>query len=56
MARGVVDRKFTFEDIFTCRQFVFQYELPGKWKEYYFRETVTRALPRNKGHTLKYAA
>jgi len=56
MARGVVDRKFNYDDIFDCRRFVFKFDLPGKWKEYYFREVITRALPRNKGHTLKYAA
>jgi len=56
MVRGVVDRKLAYDDIFSCRLFVFRFELPEKWKEYYFREVVTRALPRNKGHTLRYAA
>ena len=56
MARGVVSRKLTYWDVFACRAFVFQFELPGKWKQYYFREVRTRALTRNKGHTLKFAA
>ena len=56
MARGVVNRKLTYSEIFSCRLFVSHVELPEKWRQYYFRETVTRALPRNKGHTLKYAA
>ncbi len=56
MVRGVANQKLTYADIFSRRQFVFQYDLPGKWKEYYFREVITRPLLRNKGHTLKYAA
>ncbi len=56
MARGVVDRKLSYSDVFECRLFVSHFVLPGKWGEYYFRETLTRALPRNKGHTLRYAA
>ena len=56
MARGVVDRKLSYADIFACRLFVSHLELPTQWRKYYFRETETRCLPRNKGHTLKYAA
>ncbi len=56
MVRGVADRKLSYSDIFSCRLFVFQLDLPDHWEDYYFRKTVTRALPRNKGHTLKYAA
>lgn len=55
MARGVVDRKLTYSDIFSCRLFVSHFDLPEKWRQYYYRETETRALPRNKGHTLRYA-
>ena len=56
MARGVVDRKLSYADIFECRLFVSHLELSTHWRNYYFRETETRYLPRNKGHTLKYAA
>ncbi len=56
MVRGVVERKLSYSDIFDCRLFVFHYELPERCRQYYFREVVTRALPRNKGHTMKYAA
>ena len=56
MARGVMDRKLSYLEIFECRLFVSHFDLPGKWSQYYFRETETRCLPRNKGHTLKYAA
>ena len=56
MARGVVDRKLSYSDIFECRLFVSHLDLPRRWRQYYFGVTVTRALPRNKGHTLKYAA
>jgi len=56
MVRGVVDRKLAYDDIFSCRLFVFRFELSDNWKKYYFREVATRALPRNKGHTLRYAA
>ena len=56
MVRGVADRKLSYSDIFQCRLFVSHFELPERWRQYYFRETVTKALPRNKGHTLKYAA
>ena len=56
MSRGVVERKLTYSDIFTRRLFISHVGLPKKWRQYYFRETETRCLPRNKGHTLKYAA
>ncbi len=56
MARGVVDRKLNYSDVFECRLFVSHLELPPRWRQYYFRATITRALPRNKGHSLKYAA
>ena len=56
MERGVVDKKMIYSDVFQNRLFVSHLDLPKKWRQYYFRGTKTRYLPRNKGHTLKYAA
>jgi len=55
MFMGLVDRKLCYEEVFAQRLFVFQFDMPQKWKEYYYRKVPTRALLRNKGHTLAYA-
>ncbi len=55
MAKGVVDCKLMYEDIFDRRLFVFQHKMPEQWRQYYFREAETRVLPNNKGHTLSCA-
>jgi hypothetical protein len=38
------------------RLFVSRIELPSRWAEYYGRTVSTRVLPRERRHTLRYAA
>ncbi len=55
MARGMFDHRLTVEEIFSERIFRDHVELPDQWTEYYDRKVMTRALPKNNTHDLKYA-
>ena len=55
MARGMFDHHLTVEEIFSERIFRDHVELPDRWSEYYERKVLTRALPKNNTHDLKYA-
>ena len=55
MASGMFDHQLTVEDVFGERIFRDHIELPERWSEYYDKKVVTRALPKNKTHDLKYA-
>jgi hypothetical protein len=55
MARGMLERRLEFEDVFGERIFRSHIELPPRWAEYYDREVETRALPVNRRHELSYA-
>ena len=55
MERGMVDHRLTVEEIFSERIFRDHIELPERWAEYYDGKVVTRALPKNNTHDLRYA-
>ncbi len=55
MERGLTDRRFGLDDIFSGRIFRDHIELPKRWSEYYDRKIRTRALDRNCEHGLSYA-
>ncbi len=55
MARQMLDKPLTFEDVLDSRIFFDHIGLPDRWVEYYFREVETRALETNCRHELSYA-
>jgi len=55
MVRGMVDSRFTFDDVLHGRMFVCHHELPVSWENYYWRTVSTRALAQERKHTLIYA-
>jgi hypothetical protein len=55
MARGMLDRKMTVDNVLAQRIFFGHNELPESWRQYYRRDVVTRALPHNRRHELQYA-
>jgi transposase-like protein len=55
MLAGVVAGKLSVAEVLAARIFRQQVELPPRWADYYDRRVVTRALPRNREHRLKYA-
>ena len=55
MLRGITDRKLAVEEVLTGRRFPARTALPGIWASYYRGTVLTRALPVNRAHTLKYA-
>jgi len=52
---GLFDRLLTLEDILGKRLFPKRIALPERWRIYYRHAVPTRALPRLRAHTLKYA-
>jgi hypothetical protein len=52
---GLCRRRWTFAEVMVRRLFVAQVGLEGRWRQYYCQEVVTRALPVNRRHRLKYA-
>jgi transposase-like protein len=52
----VADHPLTEEDVLSQRLFVWHFELPPLWTDYYWRRVQTRVLPVNRRHELKYAA
>jgi transposase-like protein len=55
MLLGIVDRRLLEEDVLERRLFVSHFALPPLWEDYYWRRVVTRVLPVNRRHELKYA-
>ncbi len=55
MAKGILSRPLQIHEILSRRLFRSQCELPPRWSQYYDRAVVTRALPHNRKHELKYA-
>jgi hypothetical protein len=55
MARGLVDTKLTVDDILCGRIFIGHHQLPDSWNNYYRRRVSTRAMEKERFHTLKYA-
>ena len=55
MLKGLTDHPLTEEEVLSTRLFVWHFELPGLWADYYWRRVETRALKVNRRHELKYA-
>jgi hypothetical protein len=55
MKRGLLSAPLTVKDICRERLFPDRIGLPPRWQEYYDRVVVTREIPNNRRHTLKYA-
>ena len=56
MARGMVDRRLTAEDILAERLFASRIALPDRWGLYYARKVRTRGRTQQRTHALTYAA
>ena len=56
MRLGIVDHRFTFEEVLEQRLFVSRETLPERLKRYYHREVETRLIPRGRRHELVLAA
>ncbi len=55
MERGMLERRLSIEEVLQCRLFPGHVEMPESWVRYYGRDVVTRALPRERRHRLRYA-
>jgi hypothetical protein len=55
MRLGLTKRKLTVEDVLGERLFVSRVGLPVRLQSYYFRETVTRMIPRGRTHEKVFA-
>jgi len=55
MVRGLFDHALSYDEVLSGRIFVRQHKLPASWEDYYWRRVSTRALDRERRHTLKYA-
>jgi len=55
MERGLLETKLSLGDVLRGRIFVGHHELPDSWNNYYWRTVSTRAMERERRHTLKYA-
>ena len=55
MERGLLEAKLSLGDVLRGRIFVGHYKLPDSWNNYYWRTVSTRAMERERKHTLKYA-
>ncbi|MEP7028256.1 MAG: hypothetical protein ABI960_06645 [Candidatus Eisenbacteria bacterium] len=56
MTLGLTDRRWAVSKLLKRRLFPTRVRLPERWRLYYERSLVTRALPKNAVHQLKYAA
>jgi transposase-like protein len=56
MRLGLTGRRWTVEDVLRERLFPGRVGLPPAWAGHYRRDHLTRYLPRNRRHTLRYAA
>ncbi|MFO7652255.1 MAG: hypothetical protein R6X25_00360, partial [Candidatus Krumholzibacteriia bacterium] len=55
MAIGAKSERVDLDEILSHRLFRSHVQLPPRWAAYYEQQVVTRALPRNRVHDLKYA-
>jgi hypothetical protein len=44
MKAGMAKRRLQWADVFACRRFPREHELPGSWWNYYWRQVKTAAL------------
>ena len=56
MTLGLADRRGAVSKLLKRRLFPTRVRRPERWRLYYERRLVTRALPRNAVHQLKYTA
>ncbi len=55
MLKGLLSRRLDVSDVLEKRLFESRIDLPPRWRQYYQRTIVTRALAVNRRHELKYA-
>ena len=55
MARGMLSRRLTVAEVLRRRLFVHHGQLSERWQAYYYRTVSTRALRKERRHTLVYA-
>ena len=55
-SRGMRSDRLRVGELLERRLFPSRNSLPERWQEYYWRRVLTRALPRQRQHELKYAA
>jgi hypothetical protein len=55
MALRWLDHRLEVPEILNARIFRAHVELPPRWAQYYERTVDTRAIARNRRHSLKYA-
>jgi hypothetical protein len=55
MRIGLVQRRLEVREILAKRLFPSRIELPDRWRPYYWRESITRAMARNAVHRRRYA-
>ena len=53
--RGMLGHRLAVGELLERRLFVSRIALPARWQEYYWRSVMTRVLPRQRRHELKYA-
>jgi len=56
MRLGLTRHMVGVDELLEERYFPSRIELPKRWKEYYAKSVVTRAIPEGRKHALKYAA
>ena len=56
MARGMINRRLTVDEVLSERIFRSQVELPPRWSDYHDRKVRTRALAGQKELRLRFAA
>jgi transposase-like protein len=55
MLKGLVEKPLRLREILARRLFPSRIALPGIWADYYWGRVLTRALPVNRRHALRYA-
>jgi hypothetical protein len=56
MRLGLSDHRWSVGEVLGERLFPERAGLPERWADYYWKRVPTRALPRLRGHTRRYAA
>ena len=56
MRLGLIDYQVGVDELLEKRYFPSRIDLPKRWREYYAKTVVTRAIPNGRKHALRYAA
>jgi transposase-like protein len=56
MRRGLTDHRWSVGEVLEERLFPERVELPVRWADYYWKRVPTRAIPRGRVHSRRYAA